>query len=326
MINCKKHFIAACFALIVTPTISFAEAPVVDDSDNFAILDEQPGAVRPSYDEPQIENAELDGPHAEKYQMDMNQGDDGPALAKDDGSAQQGQVQGPVKDSAALIERVQNLQKEVQELRGLLEVQTYELKKLKDQQLTFYKDLDSRITNGTAKTTASKAPATIPGSKVAVLVPSVSAPKAVVTKNTTVAATPVIAPASKINPADEQISYLAAYELVKNKQYDNAIKSMQTFVQKYPQGGYSANAQYWLGELFMVKKDYPKAIEHFDTVLQKFPSSTKAAASMLKSGYAFSASGNSQEAKKRLQQVVRNYPGTPTAQLANLKLESINAI
>ena len=42
MINCKKHFIAACFSLIV-PTIGFAEAPVVDDSDNFAIIDEQPG-------------------------------------------------------------------------------------------------------------------------------------------------------------------------------------------------------------------------------------------------------------------------------------------
>lgn len=319
MINCKKHFIAACFSLIV-PTIGFAEAPVVDDSDNFAIIDEQPGAVRPSYDQPQIENAELDGPHAEKYQMDMGQDDGGPALAKDDSyTPQQGPVQGPVRDSAALIERVQNLQKEVQELRGQLEVQTYELKKLKEQQLTFYKDLDSRISNG-AKSTAVKAPTNVSSSNKVAAIPASA------TKNTTVAVAPVAAPASKANPADEQISYLAAYELVKNKQYDKAINAMQTFTQKYPQGGYTANAQYWLGELFMVKKDYPKAIEHFDTVLQKFPSSTKAAASMLKSGYAYAAYGNNEEAKKRLQQVVRNYPATPTAQLANLKLESINAL
>jgi tol-pal system protein YbgF len=319
MINCKKHFIAACFSLIV-PTIGFAEAPVVDDSDNFAIIDEQPGAVRPNYEQPQIENAELDGPHAEKYQMDMAQDDDGPALAKDDSYDQNGQVQNSVKNGAALIERVQTLQKEVQELRGQLEVQAHELKKLQEQQLSFYKDLDSRINNGVAKSTASKAPTDLSSStKVVVPVtkPSVT-PKVV--------AAPVVAPASRANPADEQIGYLAAYELVKNKQYDNAIKAMQTFVQKYPQGGYSANAQYWLGELFMVKKDYPKAIEHFELVLQKFPSSTKAAASMLKAGYAYSASGNNQEAKKRLQQVVKNYPGTPTAQLANLKLEAINAI
>ena len=129
MINCKKHFIAACFSLIV-PTIGFAEAPVVDDSDNFAIIDEQPGAVRPYYDQPQIENAELDGPHAQKYQMDTDQDDDGPALAKDDGFDQNSHAQNSVKNSAALIDRVQILQKEVQELRGQLEVQGHELKKL----------------------------------------------------------------------------------------------------------------------------------------------------------------------------------------------------
>lgn len=322
MINCKKHFIAACFSLIV-PAVGFAEAPVVDDSDNFAIIDEQPSAVRPKYEQPQIENAELDGPHAEKYQMDMSQGDDGPALAKDDGYDQSGPVQRSVKDGAALIERVQTLQKEVQELRGQLEVQAHELKKLQDQQLTFYKDLDSRLANGASRASAAKAPTDLSGSnKVAVSAPPVVKPSV----NTKVVAAPVVAPASRANPADEQISYMAAYEFVKNKQYDSAISAMQTFVQKYPQGGYSANAQYWLGELFMVKKDYPKALEHFDTVIQKFPSSTKAAASMLKSGYAYSAFGNNQAAKQRLQQVIKNYPGTPTAQLANLKLESLNAL
>ncbi|RUR10566.1 tol-pal system protein YbgF [Legionella sp. km772] len=324
MINCKKHFIAACFSLMV-PALGFAEAPVVDDSDNFAIIDEQPGAVRPNYEQPQIENAELDGPHAEKYQMDMAQDDDGPALAKDDSYDQNGQVQSAVKNGAALIERVQTLQKEVQELRGQLEVQAYELKKLQEQQLTFYKDLDSRI-NGAAKSTA-KVPTNLGSSNsVAVVTTPTPTKPSVTPKNAAVVTAPVVAPASRANPADEQISYLAAYELVKTKQYDNAIKAMQTFVQKYPQGGYSANAEYWLGELFMVKKEYTKAIEHFDIVLQKFPSSTKAAASMLKSGYAYAASGNNQQAKQRLQQVVKNYPGTPTAQLANLKLEAINAI
>ena len=101
---------------------------------------------------------------------------------------------------------------------------------------------------------------------------------------------------------------------------------MQTFVQKYPNGGYTANAEYWLGELYMVQKEYPKAIEHFDVVLTKFPSSSKSAASMLKSGYAYAASGNNSEAIKRLQQVIRNYPETPTAHLASTKLNSIKAL
>lgn len=322
MIDCKKHFIAACFSLIV-PAIGFAEAPVVDDSDNFAIIDEQQDAVRPRYDQPQIENAELDNPRNEKYQMDTTQGDDGPALARDDTSEQSNRSQGNFNDNAELIERVQTLQKEIQELRGQLEVQAHDLKVLQQQQLTFYKDLDSRLTSNSGNAAVNN--------KMAVPVTQAPRPATVPTsaivKNTPAPVVPVAAvPASRANPADEQISYLAAYELVKNKKYDDAIKAMQTFTQKYPQGGYTANAQYWLGELFMIKKDYPKAIEHFEMVLHQFPSSSKSAASMLKAGYAYAASGDNQEAKKHLQQVVKTYPGTPTAQLANLKLESINAI
>jgi tol-pal system protein YbgF len=313
MINCKKHFIAACFSLIV-PTIGWAEAPVVDDSENFAIMDEQPSAARPKYDQPLVENSEFDDPQHDRYRMDMAEGDDGPALAKDDTTEQNTHSHSSIRSNAALIERVQTLQKEIQELRGQLELQAHELKTLQQQQLTFYKDLDSRVTNNSGKASAIKN-SVEPTSSNKIIAP-----------NPTAVVTPVSSSASRANPADEQISYLAAYELVKNKQYDDAIKSMQIFVKKYPQSGYSANAQYWLGELFMVKKDYPKAVEHFEIVLHQFPSSSKSAASMLKAGYAYAASGNNQEARNRLQQVVKSYPGTPTAQLANLKLESISAL
>lgn len=128
---------------------------------------------------------------------------------------------------------------------------------------------------------------------------------------------------ARSNPADEQISYLAAYELVKNKRFDDALVAMQAFVTQYPQGGYTANAQYWLGELYMVKNNYPKAIDHFEIVLKQFPSSSKAAACTLKIGYALAASGKDNEARLRLQQVLKNYPDTPTAQLAATKLESL---
>jgi len=98
---------------------------------------------------------------------------------------------------------------------------------------------------------------------------------------------------------------------------------MQTFVQKYPRGGYTANAEYWLGELYLVQKDYARSIEHFKVVLNQFPSSSKAAASMLKMGYAYDALGDQQEAKKQLRQLVETYPDTPTAQLAQAKLGSL---
>lgn len=323
MINCKKHIIAAGFILML-PLTGWAEAPVVDDSENFAIIDGQQASESPvvdsKYDEPLIENGAIDNPRNQNY----SQNDDGPALVRDDSS---GDSSNGVNDSAKLIDKIQSLQQEVQELRGQLEVQAHDLKLLQQQQVAFYKDLDTRLGSAAGKSTQLKPPTDISlGNKTPTYQPTAKT-NVVPAKTTTAAKAPLpIIPVSRSNPADEQISYLAAYELVKNKRYDDGIQAMQTFVQKYPKGGYTANAEYWLGELYMVKKDYSKAIEHFEVVLQQFPSSSKSAASMLKVGYAFAATGDNQEAKRRFQQVVRTYPDTPTAKLAANKLANINSI
>lgn len=320
MIHCKKYLITAGF-ILAFPLAVWAEAPVVDESDNFAMMDGQQVQEAPVVDsrfEDQQNLAQNDVYPEDRYP------DDGPALAKDD---QIGETSRNTANSASLIDKIQSLQKEVQELRGQLEVQAHDLKLLQQQQLAFYKDLDARLSgNTTAKAAPAKPSMDLsvgsktPAPKVNTPAPQTAAPKPVVAP----AVAPVaVTPTSRANPADEQISYLAAYELIKNKKYDDALNSMSGFVQKYPKGGYTANAQYWLGELYLAKKDYTKSVEHFNVVLQQFPTSSKSAASMLKVGYAYAAMGNKPEAKKYLQQVVRAYPNTPTAQLANSKLRTI---
>lgn len=126
------------------------------------------------------------------------------------------------------------------------------------------------------------------------------------------------------NPAEEQIHYLAAYDLIKNKRFNDAIPAMQSFVTQYPNGGYTANAHYWLGELYMTQKDYTKANSQFDIVLSQFPSSNKAAPSLLKSAFALASSGKKQEAIARLKQVIKQYPDTQPAKMAEEKLKSLN--
>lgn len=250
MINCKKSIITLCFVLML-PFASWAEAPVIDDSENFAMIDRQEEyeapLVNPKYDNPQIENAELDGSQNDNYSTDTSQSYDEPALVKEDRST--------ISDNAKLIDKIQQLQKEIQELRGQLEVQAHDLKLLQQQQVAFYKDLDSRLSNSStsAKTVQNDKPATdisLGSNSPETL--KVASPQ-IKAGSSNGKPQPVVA-VSRANPADEQISYLAAYELVKNKRYDEAIKSMQTFVQKYPRGGYTANAEYWLGELYLVKK------------------------------------------------------------------------
>ncbi len=325
MINCKRHIISAGF-IILPPFTVWSDAPVVDDSDNFAQMEEQQAydapVVNPKYDEPQIAARKSEIARNDNYDFEIPQ-DDGPALVKEDTT----ESKSTFNDNAKLIDKIQSLQQEVQELRGQLEVQAHDLKLLQQQQIAFYKDLDTRLGSASVKSVSNKVPTEV--SKVPTKVSietKVAAPQGPDPVAPSQSAAPDVIPVSRINPADEQISYMAAYELIKSKHYEDATHAMQIFVQKYPNGGYTANAEYWLGELFLVKKDYPMAIEHFDVVLKKFPSSSKSAASMLKSGFAYASAGNNSEAKQRLQQVVKTYPGTPTAKLASSKLKTINAL
>ena len=293
----KQLLIAAFFCATLLPIHAFSEASVVDDSENYALLEEQQGAYEPP--------VAHDG-------SDFNNRAEEPALAKDD--------QGTGNHSnVGLLDKVQGLQQEVQELRGQLDVQAHTLKLLQEQQLSFYKDLDARLREIPGKGIANTSPTT---TDLSIGTPPV-APDVVIPSMSSLPIKQPIVSVVRINPADEQISYLAAYEFVKNKQFDEGLNAMQTFVAKYPRGGYTANAEYWLGELYMIKAKYPEAIAHVNAVLINFPSSSKSAASLLKIGYALAASGKIAEARLKLQEVVKNYPDTDTARLANTKLEAL---
>ncbi|HBI21657.1 MAG TPA: tol-pal system protein YbgF [Legionella sp.] len=282
----QRLLLAACFCAAFLTTSAFSEAAVVDESENYALLEEQQGAYEPP--------AAHDG-------SDFNNSTEEPALAKDDQGTDSGR-------NAGLLDKIQGLQQEIQELRGQLEVQAHTLKLLQEQQLSFYKDLDARLRDTPGKGITTNPTAT----DLSIGTPPPALP----------VIQPVVTP-ERSNPADEQISYLAAYEFVKNKRFDEGLNAMQTFVTRYPHGGYTANAEYWLGELYMIKANYPEAIAHFNIVLQNFPSSSKSAASLLKVGYALAASGKTAEARLTLQDVIKKYPDTDTARLANTKLTTL---
>jgi tol-pal system protein YbgF len=292
--------IAACMGCCLTWS-AFAIAPVVDESENFALFDEHLAAVeRPDV----LMHTDEQDASDESADNTESTNNDTIALAHEEATSDSLQDEG----SGVSLNKLQGLQQELSELRGQLEVQTHALQTLKKQQLDFYQDLDKRLREAPNTATNIHHPE---DTQAFMTQPAFDAPP--------------LHTATRGNPADEQIGYLAAYELVKNKEFDRAIMAMKRFIQQYPRGGYTANAHYWLGELYMVKQSFPDAIHQFETVLNTFPSSSKSSASSLKLGYAFEASGQKSAARKRLEAVVRDYPDTHAAQLATSKLESLKS-
>lgn len=277
-----------------------ALAPVVEDSDNFAIIDNRVAA-----------NAAPRGQSGWSEEQPLVKENTAPAQYNN------------AKSNAAILERLQSLEQEVQELRGQLEVQTHQLKKLNEQQLSFYKDLDNRLSQAN---THSPAQPNVATSNPAL---AVTKPAAPVTKPVALKPVPIAAPTPKFsaNPkkraADEQLAFMDAFEFVKQRNYDTATPALENFIAHYPEGEFTANAEYWLGECYLAKHDYPSAIRHFEYVIEHYPRSSKVAASTLKLGYALAALGDKTSARQKLQEVIRNYPGTQTATLAQAKLQAI---
>lgn len=289
-----RLLIVASFCLSLWSGQIFSEPDVVDSNENFALLEEQQADYQPPV-------AQAD--HYSDRESER-------PLAHEDRHVG--------KNNPELLEKIQGLQQEVQELRGQLEVQAHQLKQLQEQQLSFYKDLDERLRNAASNTSPEKkAETNLDMDELSKTPPSAHSTEQ----------QPSVTPSSvekgPSNPADEQIKYLAAYDLITSKQYDNAITEMNEFIAKYPQSGYSANAHYWLGEVYMIKHDYSKAMEHFNAVLQTFPSSNKAGACLLKLGYAQIASGDVAKGKNTLQDVIKKYPDTQNARFATTKLNSL---
>lgn len=295
------------FSLMLLPLWVAAEAPVVDESENYSLLNKNNQAAN---EQPLAKDF---GNNASE---DMEYPDEQP-LAHDSSSS------GSIHDSASILNRLQSLQQEVQELRGQLEVQSHELKTLREQQLSFYKDIDSRIKNPSISD-----PSNLPESST--ITPSQLKKTSPKPKKMRTAKTTEVIPAPTIafngeNPADEQIRYLAAYDLVKSKQISQAILAMQSFTSQYPHSGYTPTAHFWLGELYREEKDYANAIKHFDTVVNQYPHSNKSAESLLKWGYSLAEAGNSKEARIKLNQVIKQYPDTQTALLAESKLKTMSS-
>jgi tol-pal system protein YbgF len=123
----------------------------------------------------------------------------------------------------------------------------------------------------------------------------------------------------------DSAAYQAAFELLKDSQYDQAISAFQQFLATYPDSPLADNGQYWLGEAYYVNKDFPNALASFQRVVDKYTQSRKVPDALLKVGYCDYELKQWQAAKDVLSRVTANYPDTPAGHLAQQRLDKLAA-
>ena len=202
-------------------------------------------------------------------------------------------------DSGSLMLRVQQLEADVRRLNGLLEEATQALRLLEAQSLERYVDLDRRLASGAAEENDEVA-----GSTDVAPIPAPSD-------------TPASGRAVDAQEGEEA-AYRAAYELVREREFDDAVAAFTAFLADFPFGRYAPNAHYWLGELYLVldPPDPELARQNFKLLLDQYPADPKVPDALYKLGRVQFIKGNRQRSKEYLDEVIREYPSHAAAQLA----------
>jgi tol-pal system protein YbgF len=235
---------------------------------------------------------------------------------------------GQGQSNLELLNRIQELQTELQSLRGLLEQQAFEIEGLKRRQREQYIDLDTRIGRfeGRAPGAAGEpgaAPEPLAPGQLVIEEPDQRPPLASEPATGPISASPDRPPQPVADPADERRAYDEAFQALKDGRYAEAARRFQAFQERFPDGQFADNAQYWLGESYYVTQNYRVALETFRQLIERFPNSAKVPDALLKIGYCHYELREWEEAERVLNQVVQRYPDTTVARLAQGRLRAL---
>ena len=237
-----------------------------------------------------------------------------------------------------LLEQNQQLRAELQALRGIVEEQGFELRKLQRDALNRYTSNDERLT---ALEGGASASSSLPTQ--APLSPSISNSQRDVsssvsnTNNAVTARESVddfVGERSSLNnlqtsnrrgslqPAvlSEQQLYQMAYDSVINSDFERSIAEFDQYMSVYPSGRFVTNAHYWKGQAYLYLERYGEAKESYEIILNRYEDSAKLADAMYGLGLAYQGLGNVTQARQLLNEIKRRFPNTGVANLADTKL------
>ena len=237
-----------------------------------------------------------------------------------------------------LLEQNQQLRAELQALRGIVEEQGFELRKLQRDALNRYTSNDERLT---ALEGGASASSNLPTQ--APLSPSINNSQREVsssvssTENSVTARESVddlVGETSSLNnlqtsnrrgslqPAvlSEQQLYQMAYDSVINSDFERSIAEFDQYMSVYPSGRFVTNAHYWKGQAYLYLQRYGEAKESYEIILNRYEDSAKLADAMYGLGLAYQGLGNVTQARQLLNEIKRRFPNTGVANLADTKL------
>ena len=208
--------------------------------------------------------------------------------------------------------QIQVLKDEVRTLRGTVEELSYQLQQIKQLQMDDYLDLDRRLialskSNPNSGLTAQQ------------ITQPVDSQQLLQNTQLPVEEAPVVLATAENMEAD----YLAASLLLKERDFEGAIEAFKLHIQQFPESPYSANAHYWLGEVYEFQGSQELALSAFHTVVESYSGHNKAMDARYKLGKLYYKQGDKDKALEFLQQAASTDGGAGAKAKAFIKTKGL---
>lgn len=204
-----------------------------------------------------------------------------------------------------LVNQIELLKREIQSLRGQIEVVNNNVENNAKRQRDMYVDLDTRMRRIEQGASAPSGAAP----------PDATPPAAAAAPAATAAAG-----ATSASSADETRVYEAAQQQRRLGNYQGAITSFQSFLGQYPRSPLAHRAQYWIGDCYFNLRDYRNAIASQQKLIAAYPDSPSAPDAMLNIASSQSELGDTASSRKTMTALVARYPGSEASEKAKRRL------
>ncbi len=194
-----------------------------------------------------------------------------------------------------LYQKIEALEKEIQDLRNLLEENSILVDRSLELQQQRYLDLDARILE------LSK----LNSSEMVINEAEVS---------------------DQINGKEVDL-YKQALSFFEESRFAEALEIFSDIIISFPEGNFAPDAYFWSGELFLAQEMYEDAKLSYQNVVDQFPNHQRSPDSLFKIAEIYRLQGQQDKAESTYNNVIENYPDTGASQLSikskeNLKEES----
>lgn len=209
---------------------------------------------------------------------------------------------------ADLLTQIQQLNEELRNVKGQLEVATHNIETNQQRQKDLYGDTDNRLRKLEGGTVAAPD------------VGSNSLPGSATISSDSGVSVPAVKDVEGIKDFD------AAQALAKSGKHREAFEAYDKFLQTYPNSSRFSEAQYALGYAQFSLKNYKAAIATQQKLLQQFPESPKAPDAMFNIANCQIQLADIAGAKKTLRSLLTQYADSEVAPSAKKRLAVLDAI